>query len=206
MSPSIPITEIINSLEPNETTLERISHRQIPLPKIAIVEYDPTWPNQFEIHRQRISQAIPNAIISITHIGSTSIPNCPAKPIIDIDLIIRDITNESTYIPQLESAGYLLLLREPDWYQHRFIVHNRQDMFPVNIHVFPMGCAHAERHLIFRDWVRGHEEDKREYGVVKRAAAKAAVEGGESMMEYTARKDEVIAGILKKAYKDLGYI
>jgi GrpB-like predicted nucleotidyltransferase (UPF0157 family) len=79
-------------------------------------------------------------------------------------------------------------------------------MFPVNIHIFPNPCAEAERHRIFRDWIRSHPEDLQQYAEIKRESARIAVEGGEDLAQYTARKADIIRSILHKAYKELQYI
>jgi GrpB-like predicted nucleotidyltransferase (UPF0157 family) len=44
------------------------------------------------------------------------------------------------------------------------------------------------------------------YAEVKRECAKAAEAGGESMQEYTVRKDKIVGEILDRAFRDLGYI
>ncbi len=55
----------------------------------------------------------------IEHAGSTSVPVLPAKPVIDIVLAVEDPSQEEAYAPALESAGYTLKIREPDWFEHR---------------------------------------------------------------------------------------
>jgi GrpB-like predicted nucleotidyltransferase (UPF0157 family) len=52
-------------------------------------------------------------------VGSTSVPNLPAKPIIDIVLVVLDSADETEYAPALEKAGYQLQIREVGWYEHR---------------------------------------------------------------------------------------
>lgn len=53
--------------------------------------------------------------LQIEHIGSTSVPGLAAKPIIDVLLVVADSSDEHTYVPIMESAGYLLSIREPNW-------------------------------------------------------------------------------------------
>ena len=55
----------------------------------------------------------------IEHVGSTSVPGLAAKPIVDIDLVVADSSDEDTYVPELEAAGYVLRIREPNWFEHR---------------------------------------------------------------------------------------
>lgn len=55
---------------------------------ITVVDYDPSWPLQFEILRSRVLQAVGNVALSVEHVGSASIPGLAAKPIIDIDVVV----------------------------------------------------------------------------------------------------------------------
>jgi GrpB-like predicted nucleotidyltransferase (UPF0157 family) len=57
-----------------------------------IVEYDPKWPIDFEFEAQRLGRALGMLAAGIEHIGSTAVPGLPAKPIINIQIIVRDET------------------------------------------------------------------------------------------------------------------
>ncbi|MGC6599959.1 GrpB family protein, partial [Escherichia coli] len=76
---------------------------------------------QFNEQKSLIQNALSDIALSIEHIGSTAVAGLAAKPIIDIDLIIENPKDESSYIPQLEALGYELIIREPSWYQHRML-------------------------------------------------------------------------------------
>lgn len=123
---------------------------------------------------------------------------------IDIDLTVKDITDEAAYVPALEQAGFQFLLREPLWHQHRFFV--AYEPLSANLHVWPPDSPEAARHKIFRDWLLRHEEDRLAYAAIKREAAEASTKAGESMPEYTNRKDKLIHDILHKAFTELGYV
>ena len=72
---------------------------------IIIVNYDPTWPAKFEMHRGIITKTLGDAALQIEHIGSTSVPGLAAKPIVDILVVVSDSADESRYLPQLTAAG-----------------------------------------------------------------------------------------------------
>ncbi|HEX4545170.1 MAG TPA: GrpB family protein, partial [Candidatus Acidoferrum sp.] len=57
--------------------------------RIMIADYDPRWPEQFETLRSRIAAALGDLAIAIEHIGSTAVPGLAAKPVIDIDVLMR---------------------------------------------------------------------------------------------------------------------
>ncbi|KAF5964151.1 hypothetical protein FBULB1_12938 [Fusarium bulbicola] len=183
--------------------IERIACRKYKHP-IAIVEPDPTWPELFTRAKARIESALGDTAISINHVGSTSVPGLPAKAVIDIDLTVKDLNDEASYVQALEDVGFHFLLREPGWHGHRFFCDS--EPVPTNLHVWGPGCPEVVRHKIFADWLRQNEDDKKAYENIKREAAKASVENGEDVMEYNNRKQNVIRDILQRAFEDLGYL
>jgi GrpB-like predicted nucleotidyltransferase (UPF0157 family) len=62
---------------------------------IEIVPYNPEWPQRFELVKSQLSAHIGNLVLSIDHIGSTSVPTLGAKDRIDIQVTIQEITAES---------------------------------------------------------------------------------------------------------------
>ena len=74
--------------------------------KIEVVPYNPQWPAQFEAEAAAILRILGNEVLELEHVGSTSVPGLPAKPILDIDLVVSDSTSESAYVPALEAASY----------------------------------------------------------------------------------------------------
>lgn len=160
---------------------------------IVIVDYDPQWPAKYREHAGRINQAVGSSALQIEHIGSTSVPGLGAKPIIDILLVVEDAANEQGYLPSLEAAGYVLLVREPDFDEHRMFRTSERD---VHVHVFGEGSKEIARYLNFRDDLRQHEEDRREYEALKR---ELATREWPHMDAYAAAKGEFIESIIAKA-------
>ena len=161
--------------------------------RINIVDYDNDWPRKFAVHAQVISAALSGIALSIEHIGSTSVPQLAAKPIIDILVVVQDSTNESVYLPQLEAAGYVLRVREPEWHEHRMFRTPEKD---VHVHIYSAGCPEIQRNLIFRDRLRRNVEDRRRYEETKR---KLATEEWADMNDYAAAKTQVIEDIIGAA-------
>ena len=81
---------------------------------------------------------------------------------------MTDSSDEDAYVPELESAGYTLRIREPDWYEHRLF---KGPDTNVNVHTFSVGCEEVGRMLAFRDWLRTHEDDRELYENAKRELA-----------------------------------
>jgi GrpB-like predicted nucleotidyltransferase (UPF0157 family) len=135
---------------------------------ILLVAYDPKWPDRFQQEAERIRRALGEQALRIEHVGSTSVPGLPAKPIIDILLVVADSAKETEYVAALEGAAYKLHVREPGWYEHRMFKVPEND---VNLHVFSAGCPEIVRMLAFREWLRTNEADRELYARSKRTLA-----------------------------------
>ncbi|HLJ81471.1 MAG TPA: GrpB family protein, partial [Ktedonobacterales bacterium] len=136
---------------------------------IYIAEYNPEWPRLFEHEAERIRAALGERVLLLEHAGSTSVPGLAAKPRIDMVLVVASSADEPAYAPELEAAGYVLRVREPDWYEHRVFKGPDTD---VNLHVFSAGCPEIDRMLLFRNWLRGNTADRQLYERTKRELAR----------------------------------
>jgi len=161
--------------------------------EIKIDDYDPDWPEKFEQHAKRIAVALEGVALRIEHIGSTSVPGLAAKPIIDIIVVVQDSADESTYLPRLEAAGYVLRVREPDWNEHRMLRTPAKD---VHVHVYSVRCPEIERCLTFRDRLRRNSDDRSRYERTKR---ELAAKEWPDMNAYAEAKTEVVESIIAAA-------
>ncbi len=162
---------------------------------IRMVDYNPLWPEKYGKHAKIIRKALRDKILLLEHVGSTSVPGLAAKPIIDIDVVVKDSRDESSYLPALEAAGYVLRVREPDWHEHRMF---RTPELDVHVHVFSPGSPEVERHLIFRDRLIKFDEDRQAYESVKQ---KLANEDWDDMNAYARAKSEIVESILVRAHR-----
>lgn len=161
--------------------------------EIFLVDYDPTWPEKFALHRRAIETALPGVALQIEHIGSTAVPQLAAKPILDILIVVADSADEPTYLPQLQQVGYELRVREPAWHEHRMLRTPEKD---AHLHVYSTGCGEIARNLAFRDRLRSCAADRVRYEQVKRQLAERQ---WSDMNAYAAAKTEVIESILAAA-------
>jgi GrpB-like predicted nucleotidyltransferase (UPF0157 family) len=174
-----------------------------PMTDVHVVAADPTWPARFASLAATIAEALDTRAIVIEHVGSTSVPDLPAKPVIDIDLTVADSADESAYVPALQRCGFTLVVREPWWNEHRLL---RRSDPSCNLHVFSTGGAELERHRIFRDWLRAHPDDRSRYAEIKLLAAKQTRATGGHSMDYNAKKESVIREINDRAFRALGLL
>ena len=160
---------------------------------IELAEYDPEWPALFEREADRIRTALGGAALRVEHVGSTSVPGLAAKPIVDILLVVADSADEPSYRPALEAAGYVLRVREPDWFEHRLFKGPDTD---VNLHVFSDGATENDQMLIFRDWLRRSAADRELYERTKRELASRT---WRHVQHYATAKSAVVQEILGRA-------
>jgi GrpB-like predicted nucleotidyltransferase (UPF0157 family) len=159
---------------------------------ILLADYDPRWPQAYAALAERIRAALGEAIVTLEHVGSTSVPGLCAKPIIDVLLVVPDSTDEAAYVPALEARGFVLRIREPGWFEHRMLKAKDID---CNVHVFSEGCEEPARMLAFRDRLRSHEDDRRLYADSKRALAART---WRHVQHYADAKSEVVREILER--------
>lgn len=159
---------------------------------IIVEDYDPTWPERFEIFRSRISAALGPLAAAIEHIGSTAVPGLSAKPVLDMDVLLLSIDDLPAAIRQLATIGYI--------HQGDLGVPGREAFrapvgdFSHHLYVCSPDCQEYIRHLAFRDHLRSHSRDADVYACLKRSLA---ARYGTDRDAYTQAKTEFIESILR---------
>jgi GrpB-like predicted nucleotidyltransferase (UPF0157 family) len=161
---------------------------------VIIEDYDPRWPEQFELLRSRIAPALRTLALAVEHVGSTAVPGLAAKPIIDIDVQLRSLADLSEAISLLASLGYE--------HQGNLGIPGREAFrSPPNDlphHLYVHGPASREyiRHIMFRNHMRANPEDAQAYEQLKRALASEYRDDREA---YSRAKTEFVEAILRRA-------
>ncbi len=173
--------------------------------EIRVVEYDPGWPADFDRVAGRIRGALGDRALEIHHVGSTSVVGLPAKPVIDVDLVVADPADEPSYLPALEGAGFVHTIREPWWHEHRLVKYADPVAY---VHVFGPDCPEVIRHLMFQAWLREHPDDLTAYAEAKRASAAEmnARPGGGTGMDYNRHKEPVVLAIYDRMFRAHGML
>lgn len=161
---------------------------------VIIEDYDPRWPQLFEVLRSRISTTLAKLAVSIEHVGSTSVPGLAAKPIIDIDVLLRSSDDVPEVIRLLAEIGY----------EHRGDLGvTGREAFRANpgsiqhhLYVCPPGSREYERHIAFRDYLRLHTADAHAYALLKRDLA---CKFGADREGYNLAKSQFVQRILQCA-------
>jgi GrpB-like predicted nucleotidyltransferase (UPF0157 family)/predicted acetyltransferase len=166
-----------------------ISVRIYKLDKIKIVPHQAEWMNIYQIEKQKLLNVFKDFEIHFYHIGSTSIPGCVAKPIIDILGVTSDVTEIDSYNPYLSDLGFEAL-GEYGMKQRRYF--RKQNHFPINLHIFEDTDPEVERHLRFCDYLRRHPEEREMYESLKQFLAN---ESPENIDSYSLGKETFIKKI-----------
>jgi GrpB-like predicted nucleotidyltransferase (UPF0157 family) len=170
-----------------------VGERPIHAGPVYLAEYDPTWPEVFARHEERIAAALGERALGIEHVGSTSVPGLAAKPIVDILLVVADSADEDTYLPAMEADGYVLRVREPEWNEHRMFKDRERT---AQVHVLSAGNPEIERYLLFRDRLRTNRSDRERYERTKRELAKKE---WKYVQNYADAKSGVVEAIIGRA-------
>jgi GrpB-like predicted nucleotidyltransferase (UPF0157 family) len=160
---------------------------------IEIVLYDPAWPGLYEREATRVRAALGDRVVRLEHTGSTSVPGLSAKPRIDMLLVVPDSSDEVAYVAPLEAAGYRLVIREPEWHEHRVFKGPDTD---INLHVFSPDSPEIDRLLRFRDWLRTHDDDRELYQQTK---LELGARTWKYIQNYADAKSEVVEAIIARA-------
>jgi GrpB-like predicted nucleotidyltransferase (UPF0157 family) len=163
--------------------------------KVELAPYDPRWPDLFKQEASRIKNALGNQLNEIYHIGSTAIPNMPAKPVIDMMLVCDNLDQIDLIAEKLSGLNYHDLRRQI--IPHRSFFIRRQDSnISFHLHIHERGSSQIKRHVNFRDYVIQHPADAKAYAALKITLAK---QFSDDMNSYLFGKDKLVQEIDEKA-------
>lgn len=138
---------------------------------VNIVEPDPRWPARFEASAAAIRAACGEHLVGLEHVGSTSVPGLAAKPIIDLMPVVARFEDGEACIAPIEALGYAYRGEYGIAGRHYFVRDGDGDRLREHVHLLVAGSAEAEKHLLFRDYLRAHPDRARAYETLKRALA-----------------------------------
>jgi len=167
------------------------------LDRIAILDYDPAWPLLFGEQRERLETVLqPWLVGPIEHIGSTSVPGLPAKPIIDMLARVHDYDRCEGMLPRLAEVGWLSAPEPGDAAERkRSVCYPRVEYRSHHLHVVEQRWAGWPTLLAFRDHLRGCAEDRDAYARIKRQLAAL---DDQDRPAYRAGKAPFITEVLRK--------
>ncbi len=159
---------------------------------VRLVPYTPEWKRYYERERAALLAALGDNILDIQHIGSTSIPGMPAKPIVDIAIAVTDFEQAKAYIPIIERLWYEYKGEFGIPRRHYFV---KGDPRLFHLHMSEIHSTEWQNTLLFRDYLRGHPDIANDYAQLKQQLAARFPQDREA---YLDGKTEFVEGVLKK--------
>jgi GrpB-like predicted nucleotidyltransferase (UPF0157 family) len=163
---------------------------------VVIVDYDPNWTIVFARLRGHLEKALGSLPVAIEHIGSTSIPGAAAKPIIDIDIVLRSSEDQGSAIQALAKIGYRHV--GDKGISGREAFDNPPGLPAHHLYAVIFGNREYTRQIRFRNYLRYHPEKVQQYSTLKRALASKFRNDREA---YTEAKTSFIEEVLRLAAK-----
>jgi GrpB-like predicted nucleotidyltransferase (UPF0157 family)/ribosomal protein S18 acetylase RimI-like enzyme/catechol 2,3-dioxygenase-like lactoylglutathione lyase family enzyme len=162
--------------------------------KVEVVEYRPEWTKAFFKEKELLKKILGDLVREIHHVGSTSVKDLAAKPIIDILIGVSSLEELDEKNDELIKVGY-----EP---RGEYGIPGRR-YFPKggcerthHIHAFLSNNSDFKRHLVFRDYLRAHKQTAQKYAQLKK---KIAVQCNNSIEAYCDGKDGFVKAVEAEA-------
>lgn len=165
---------------------------------VSLSPHNQNWFKAFSVTAGILKERIPSEL-DLHHIGSTSIPNIHAKPILDILGVVSSIADFDSRQSEFEALGFV-------WKGEYGIANRRycvlydenEEVGLIHLHVFPKSDREVEKHLVFRDYLRNSPDASRRYGELKKKLAEAYTD---ARTNYSEGKSELIALLLAEAFE-----
>lgn len=165
---------------------------------VALSKHHDEWVEEFVKEKENLLKLVGDIALDIQHIGSTSIPNLSAKPIIDILMAVKSLSDVSKIRQILEDNGYEYRENGSDDIQVLF-AKGSEDKRTHYLHITEIGSKEWQNSIGFRDYMRSHPEEVKKYEEIKLAlASKYPDDRG----EYTSGKKNYVEEVFKKARRE----
>ena len=139
--------------------------------EIRVLPYNPEWRDEFQRIRSMLLECIGDIIISVEHVGSTSIEGLAAKPIIDIDVVMESYELLPIIVKRLELIGFKHEGNLEIEGREAFKRTVEDDFMPYHLYVCPKDGKGYLEHIAFRDYLRENPEIAEAYGQLKKELA-----------------------------------
>ena len=167
----------------------------MPVRNIIVKPYDKTWEQNFAQIESELQTALGKTALRIEHVGSTSVKGLSAKPIIDIDVVVKD-DEVSTAIEKLATIGYIHKGNLGIPGREAFYYEGKTNLKEHHLYVCPESSPELKRHLAFRDYLRTHPQAVQEYSHIKEEAARLYPHDIDAYINHK-------SPVIEKIYKEL---
>ena len=161
---------------------------------VSLADYDPAWLARFDAERSRLCERFAAELLDVQHIGSTAIPDMPAKPIIDVMAGVASMAVADALFEPLLDDGYVTSfefnagLSDRRWFMRHTNGHRTH-----HLHVVVHEGELWRQRLAFRDALRSNAALAARYATLKRELASRHQADREA---YTQAKGEFVRSII----------
>lgn len=167
---------------------------------IVVVSYDPEWPLQYEEEKARILAVIAPFVVCMEHMGSTAVPGLAAKPVIDILIGVRSLSDAPLFLPPLVYLGYDYIQKHEAMLPERRYLHRLENgRHTHHLHMVEPDSDFFKVQIAFRDYLRRHSDTRDQYAALKLDLAHRYRNDREA---YTDAKSSFILSILELAERE----
>lgn len=164
---------------------------------VVVLPYDEQWKHDFLQIKAELTNVLGQLAIEIEHVGSTSVQGLSAKPIIDIDVVIKDYSGLEDAISALGKIGYQHEGNLGIVGREAFKYDGKEHLRKHHLYVCPEDSPELKRHIEFRDYLKTHPDAVREYSRIKE-------EGAELYSDDIDRYIEHKSTFIEKIYEEIG--
>ena len=165
---------------------------------VRVVDHDPSWSALFANECRSLHRTLGDLVADVQHVGSTAVPDLPAKPILDIAVAIRTTDPIPDIVERLTGIGYIYRGDGGDDGGHLFVRESEPDIRTVHVHVVELNGTQWRNYLLFRKMLLEDASVRKRYAAIKNNFAK---QFPDDRKLYTSAKDGFIRGILGKAHE-----
>lgn len=163
--------------------------------KLVLLPYNEIWARSFSEESKRIKAVYGGELLNIHHIGSTSIREMIAKPIVDILVEVQDINNVDSFNNEMKKLGYVS--RGENCIEgRRYFIKENDNKRTHHVHVYQSGAYEINKHLAFRDYLIKNQYEAERYKDLKRNLYKDC---SDNVKLYQEKKAALISELTKNA-------
>ncbi|MFJ7746871.1 GrpB family protein [Peribacillus sp. NPDC097295] len=166
--------------------------------EVTIEEYNPNWSKEFNEEKIKLQEILDDRVLSIEHVGSTSVEGLGAKPIVDIAIGIADLEVVNGFIEPLKKLGYESVYHK-EFPERRFFRKGKWRAGTHHLHFYKFEGEHWNNQILFRNFLRNNHDVLKEYHEFK---VDLANKYRFDRVSYTEAKAPFIQKILLKAKRE----
>lgn len=165
--------------------------------KVILMPHSKRWAEEYRKVQGFFMETFAGEVLRVEHVGSTAIPGIMAKPILDVAVVLKELTEQ--VFRKMEESGYTYY-GEPAPGKYLFILRGKGEKTLQHVHCYKSSdLTLFYEQIQFRDFLRTHSEYAREYEQLKMGLS---LKYFDDRKQYTAGKQEFFDQIKTLAAQD----